>query len=902
MADILIDSVSASFTGTDNDDSFRNSQSNLRDITVRGLSGDDILGFGSSTQAGTSDGGVGLGYSIGSSTVEMGAGQDTLTFSGQVNSGASKFNSTQFRLGSEDDFALVVDLVSASGSVIKGNGGDDDITFRGVSAGTTAADFLLNGNAGADVINVSWTGAEVKSFRVLGGNDNDTISGSINVVSAAASAATGQSGLVFKGNKGDDVINLSVSGVSDAVKVNGNAGADTIVFTAANDISNLTIAGGKDSDVISAVFSNATSSQGVSVQGNVGNDTAAVTFNGGFVSGFTLGGGSGDDSLILNNNAGLSAGSANSIIAGTGADTITLNLGGNLQVNGASGFVADLGVAGASAVSGGTAGLRGGLIDINLSAAITGNAGAGIFFRGSNSDDVIDVNATTIGAIGLSNVAFSAESGADSITFATQTGGVYSAVSFAGGAGNDVFTAQVALGTNFSTTAGAVTFGGGLGDDTFVANVASAGTFTASVFDGGSGADSITINLQNGAGLATNVSGGTQFIVGSGADNIGINAATGAAVATILRAGVGDDLITGRFASGGVSNGLTADAGAGHDTISFIYSAAVSGGITMLGNLGGTINAGDGADSINVIANAVTGGTFNFGTILGGDGADTITFGGEFGSTAANIQSANFTGSINAGGGADSIIFSGNNVFSGGVGTFDGGNGGGSGGFRFASGDSVVGSFDTVFVSNNDVTGGQTNQAGTFGSAGFVFSSYNAAAFNMAVAAGTVANGGNTGGLTLGQAIYTGTGVNSAGGLNAGTVVLNNGFIGAVSGGSAGMAVGGGAAAGAVGSYVLTGGSTLDQIFSSVDATVTTRGNAAIFNVQNGSAGTIDGFLFVGGGGGAAATIVKFETNQLAAAFNGNGYFSAGVDAGISRASNTNSGGQIFFGQNVGVG
>jgi hypothetical protein len=913
MADIVIDSVSASFTGTDNADTFRNATGNLRDITVQGLSGDDILSFGSAVQAGTGDGGVGLGYSIGSASIQMGAGQDSLTFSGQAGSGASRFNSTQIKLGLDDDFVVVNGLVSASGSVVKGNEGADEMTFNNESGGgTTANDVVVAGNAGQDVINVSWTGTEAAGFRVKGGADDDVISGTFLAVSAYSEAAAGQSGLVFRGNKGNDIINLGVQGTSTEVNVKGNSGADTIVVTAAADITNLTIGGGKDADVISAVFAAPNSANAVAVQGNDGDDIVAATFSGSFITGFTLGGGDGNDALSFNTQGvAVTAGSANSILGGTGADTITLNLGSNVSVTGASGFVADLGVAGVSAVSGGSAGVKGGVIDINLSATLSTQSGAGIFFRGSNSDDLISISNANVsaGAFGISNATFSAESGADTITLASFSAGNYSALSFNAGAGNDVITAQIGFGGNFSTTAGAIAFNGEAGDDSFVVNIASGSTLTAASFVGGSGADSFVANLLSGGALATQASGGTQLLGGSGADTFGIIGSTGAQAATILQGGDGADLITGSFASAGNANNLTAVAGEGADTIAFTFSAAVTAGVAMAGGAGGTFDGGSGADSISVIGqNTLTGGTFNFGTIRGGDGVDTITFGGQLG--ASGGLAGAFTGSVNAGAGADSIVFSGNNVVSGLVGTFAGQGTNGSGGFRIASGDSVIGGFDTIFVSNNDVTGGQANLAGTFGSAGFVFSSYNdvnAGTFTMAVATATVGNATYTAGRSLfnaGQSIFVAADLDTAG--LAGIAVLTGGVIGAVSAGTLGAA-GADVSTGGVavnGAYVLTGGSTLGQIFSSVDSVVNVRGKAAVFNVQNGSAGEIDGFLFVEGGT-LTDTIVKFDTNTLGGAIARNaGYFSAGVSMALdtTRTVDTNSGGDIFFGGNVGVG
>jgi hypothetical protein len=319
--------------------------------------------------------------------------------------------------------------------------------------------------------------------------------------------------------------------------------------------------------------------------------------------------------------------------------------------------------------------------------------------------------------------------------------------------------------------------------------------------------------------------------------------------------------------------------------------------------LGGVIDGGAGTDSINVVSDSVTGGTFSFGTIIGGDGVDTITFGGAGfdGGGVAGAETLAVTGSVNAGAGADSIIFSGNNAVSGGIATFGGGRGN-SAGFVIASGDSTVVGFDTVFVSNNDVTGGQAQQAGTFGGLGFLFSGFNNAAaggFTMNVASAGVNAFGATGGVTFGQAIYRSDALQTAG--LAGAVVMTGGFVGATTAGTLGLL-----SNAVAGTYVLTGGSTLGQIFSSVDSVVNGRGEAAVFNVQNGSAGTVDGFLFVDGGT-LTDTIVKFDTNARSGAATRAGnafYFSAGIGNNLNSrlTQNTNSGGQIFFGANVGVG
>ena len=886
MADILISAVSAAYTGTENADDFSLSKGNLRDITVQGLSGSDLLNISS-----PSTGGGSLGYSIGSSELVMGAGDDTIDFEGSDATGRAQFRSTNIFGNSGSDLTRIIGIASASASTIRAGSGDDDIRFNNLSGGGETADSVrINGNAGNDEIVFNWSGTEINGLSLLAGQGNDAISATFNVVSAnAAPVNLNASGAKVGGNKGDDEIDVNILGSSDQVKVNGNSGSDTIVVTAAADNVSLGIAGGKGDDLISAFFAGANSSEAATVAGSLGNDTVGVTFSGGNISGFQLNGGSGADALTFTN-AGvvLTAASANIINGGSGADTITFNLGANLAVTGASGFVADLG------------GDAGGVIDVHLSAALTARTGAGAFFRGTTTGDDIDVSNQT-GANGLFNVTFSAEDGADTITLETESGGRYSATNFNAGSGADLITAQLGINTNFAVaTGGRLAFDGGSGSDTIVLNAETGSTISAGLFDGNAGTDSISLNVLSGGTIAV-VNSGTELAGGLGNDTISINGENATTIAAVIRAGDGNDLITGTIASGGVTNGaFTANAGDGADTIAFTYTAAASGGITILGAQGGVFDGGSGVDSITVVGAAVSGGTFNFGLIQGGEGNDTITFGGQLGQTA---DVGNFTGQINAGAGSDSIIFSGNNVISGGTASFAGGDGGGSAGFIFASGDSVVGGFDTVTVSNEDITGGQATLIGTFGSAGFIFTGYNdsdAGAFSMKMQTAGINGAAVTtgGGFNFGQAIFTSDGVSEA---TIDGVVLSGGLIG-------GMTAGGNASAGSTvaGTFILSGGSTLGQIFSAVDGMTIGRGAASVFNVQNGSGGSIDGFLFVQGGI-ITDTIVKFEGHGVTAAAytRGEGYFSAGETNAIDgrrTEGGLDSGGQIFFGGNVGVG
>ena len=64
MADILISAVSTTYTGTENADDFQNTIGSIRDITVEGGSGSDILTVASGTKDSDGSDGQRLRFSI----------------------------------------------------------------------------------------------------------------------------------------------------------------------------------------------------------------------------------------------------------------------------------------------------------------------------------------------------------------------------------------------------------------------------------------------------------------------------------------------------------------------------------------------------------------------------------------------------------------------------------------------------------------------------------------------------------------------------------------------------------------------------------------------------------------------------------------------------------------------
>jgi hypothetical protein len=925
MAEIQINAVSAGFQGTNAGDDFKATVGNLRDITVEGLAGDDVIAFGSAASQPAADGGVGLGFSIGSSTIKMSDGDDSVIFSGQGGSGFSQFRGMTTNLGEGDDFAFVNGLASASGSVLRGNTGNDQISFLTVSAGAaTAHDIAIAGGAGADALTVGLTGSEASDIEVRGGAGTDTISATFGTVSASV-VSGGVNGALIKGNKNDDLIVADLVGTSDSVVLRGNSGADTFGISVSADATNLLVAGGKQNDSVSANFATGISSIATTLRGDLGDDTIVLSLSsGGFAQTTNVLGGSGNDVLTITHNggsaglagegertAGFLFGDNNTFDGGTGADTINVSFGADINTQGTAGFVVNLGAAGT--VSGGTAGL-GGALNLNISAT---QSGGGVRFIGTDAGD--DFNITQNTGIGLNSggalngAIFSAESGADSITFSVATGGSYSAINIDGGAGADVITAEINGQTLFNAaTGGQISVQGGAGNDTVVVNIgagSAGGALTAAFFAGNDGDDVLTVNL---AGLNTagdgaqlgNTNSGTQFFAGSGADTIGLSLGSGASAAADIQAGSGNDLITATVVgTGGTLQATTALAGDGDDTIAITFALSeTAGGIVQSGGEGAVFNGGSGADSITLLGTLDSAGEFDLGEAQGGEGVDTITLGSTMATTGLTV----IRGAFNGGLGGDSLIFSGNNFLSGGASTFVGNGVNGSGGFVYGSGESLILGFDTVSVANEAVTGGQVQQAGTFGSAGITFANMTGGSvgdFNMSIATA----GSSIVAISAGQSIFN-TFADSAGGQVTQVVGISTGGVVAateqISAGEQGY-----------GAFLASGGSTTAEIFSAVEGLLNGRGQSIAFNIQNGSAGSVDGFVYVDGGV-LTDEVIKFAGNGLGLLpnaansaglyFIGGGGVSAGFtqagQGGLTRATNAESGGQLFFGANVGVG
>ena len=803
MANIDISAVSAEYIGTNDGDNFSRSTGNLTDITVVGLSGADTLALGSAVASGTAVGGLGLGFSLASSTILMNTGDDIYTFSGQAGSGFARQNSVLVDMGRGDDFALINGLASASGAILKGGRDNDELGFVGSAGAGTAFRTLIEGNEGDDSITATWIGANIKNFEIYGGQGDDSISATFSSVSAFAQATAFVSGVFVAGGKGSDVIGTDIVATSENVVVAGNSGSDTLNFTAFASLSGAQLFGGQGDDSISAVVAaagGAGSAQAITVAGGAGDDLVNVSNIGaaGYWSGVQVLSNSGNDVLTFNVAGGLTAATANSLLGGSGSDTININVTNALTVLGQSGLVASLGEE-----------ATGGLINATVS---TGGALNGpVTLQGSTGADTISYLVEAGGS--ASGVIISAEDGADILNIADTLAATTLIGTVAnGGAGADTITATLGGAANFFVTGGSNIFDGGADNDSIQldVNVQSGGIVTAASMVGGLGDDTLNVVLRTAAGIASlgNTAGRNFSIAGgSGADVIGLAGATGSVANAELLGGSGADTITGSFTDQGAI-ALSAGGGLGNDSISFVSQGSA-------GSFAGSVFAGNsGADTIEVAFSGRRTVNANFGTFVGGTGVDSMTVNlANVGGTAAFAATAlGLIGTFDAGLGADTISVLGltgnaTNQLTGGS-------------ISLASGDSVAGGFDTYFfqttAGNGALTGVDVNFSG-YANDGFGV----AASVNTAGVFATNFTGGK--GATVNV------------GLSAGSIT----FLGFTGGGfkSAGSQI---VRAGA--------GTTTADVISAVDRVVVGVNQIATFNIQDGSGGAVFGYTFVQGG------------------------------------------------------
>jgi hypothetical protein len=308
-----------------------------------------------------------------------------------------------------------------------------------------------------------------------------------------------------------------------------------------------------------------------------GNSGDLFVFRSGAISGATVIGGTGSDTLEFNEPS-TSAAAVSVSLAG-GADVFALSAVTLTSSNLKAGAGADtITISGASVIS--NVALGAGSDLLNVRGAITQAGGTEIL----------------------------GGAGADRIT--GNTDNALSGASILLGAGKDTLTLS-------ATIASGLIVGGGGAD---VINFDVLDVATNATIKGGAGGDTLT--------LGGNVGSGNVFL-GNGSDVMQFSGAysfTGQ-----ILGGAGADRISGNGDTYTDAIGLTIGGGAGADTISLSEFGSAGSGAVLLG--------GGGNDSITLTTNAfevASAGTVHlfsagagFATIVGGAGADSITFNGQ---------------------------------------------------------------------------------------------------------------------------------------------------------------------------------------------------------------------------------------------------------------------------------
>ncbi|MBI1312273.1 hypothetical protein GC176_13370, partial [bacterium] len=629
-------------------------------VTVTAGAGDDVVvDLVAGTVTGTTIGTVSL---TGTETLNIdgGDGTNTVTVNGLGSTtGLSALNIDGTNLasltvdGTADDDVLVFNPTSATAGSISNSAGSSSlaVSYSGLASTLNAT----GGSGGFDILEVLGTADDdtiTSTATSITRDGTVTFDGTIEQTNILAGAGNDSITLgalatlkVLDGGDGDDTIDASAA--VDATII-GGAGDDNLVGSPVADL----IDGGDGSDTITAGAGDDT------IFGGAGNDvveggTGADQFFGGDGSDtFTwnvgdgsdlVEGGEGSDNLLFNGSAadeafGLSdtggrleltrdVGSITMDIAGVenvaidamgGADSFNVD---ELTTTGVANLLLDLGTDADGDTDAVVIGTSVGADNVSVVAdgtdqVLVAGLSAQIFIQGTtDSTDTLTVNGFE---------------GDDTLT-AEAAAGTELAITFNGGAGNDVLSGYATLngdGGNDTLEGGegANAINGGLGDDVIVLSggddtISGGGGFDVVEYNGTEADDTLSLveaaNVLTVSGLLTGTADVTAADIeridvtgGSGDDDITLDAVTTQA---LVDAGAGDD---GVDASTMTAASVTVFGGAGKDSISGGDQAdELSGGAGddfITGGMGDdVISGGEGFDQIrgNEGDDAIDGGT-----------------------------------------------------------------------------------------------------------------------------------------------------------------------------------------------------------------------------------------------------------------------------------------------------
>ena len=330
------------------------------------------------------------------STVLGGAGKDTI----DLNSGESAVGALDVNLKGGQD-TVDISATELSGSVIKLGAGADTLTFTGNSG---VLDSVYGGD-GDDVVAISGQ-IDVSILNLGGGSDivsgSDAVSasgaslkmgaGNDTIVLSAAEAASA----TLYGGGGADSITLDVAAASTAITIAGDAdgvvGKDTITIqNTAILVDEINLQGAGGADVIKFDASAGSIGSTGKILGNYGGDNIDISALFVGAGGLTIGGGAGSDTITLDEFG--SAGSGAYAIGGGGADSISLvtnngGTAGDATTSAGRGMGTIIGGAGADSIT-----FVGDVSDISVAAGVIA-----ISSVSDSTEDAMDIVRFTAGA------------------------------------------------------------------------------------------------------------------------------------------------------------------------------------------------------------------------------------------------------------------------------------------------------------------------------------------------------------------------------------------------------------------------------------------------------------------------------------------------------------------------
>lgn len=537
-----------------------------------------------------------------------------------------------------------------------GGAGDDtfliddagDVVIENAGGGTDTVKSTISYVAGANIENVTLTGAA--PLEAIGNGGNNVLTGNSGANRLA-------------GGAGDDTY---VVDAADTLVESAGEGIDTVQasinWTLGDNLENLVLAGIGNVNGTGNAFANR-------ITGNAGNNWLE-----GAGGRDTLDGGAGNDTLVGNADA---FGQGPTLIGGGGDDLYVWN-GSFLYVENYSGAFEKVGGSGIDTVQTANgawlqdyATLDGHWVGTIENAELTGNANAKL--RGNDLNNVLKGNAGNNELVGLwGNDSMYGNDGNDSLY------GYYGNDLMDGGAGDDLLEGVDGGATEVDTLVGGAgndtlsgngtdSCAGGTGDDSYRFY----GTTVILTENAGEGTDTVYSDisytlLANFENLTLNDGAGSINATGNAADNV----LTGNSYANVLTGGLGNDTYVV-----GTGDSVVENANEGVDTVKSGLTYTLGANLENLVLTGTSAISGTGNAMANVLtgnsaANVLTGGQGNDTYVIdaldtvvenAGEGTDTVQAGSTY-TLGVDLENLTLTGTaaINGTGNAAANSLTGN--------------------------------------------------------------------------------------------------------------------------------------------------------------------------------------------------------------------------------------------------